>query len=92
MKESGIGLSEPEGSSTPQEDEESHLTWNHEGSQSLGHPPGSIQELDFRYVQLCLRVGPLTSGMEVVLVSVPCNWIPFLYMDCLSGRQCTYSC
>ena len=65
----------PEGSRTPQEDQQSQLAWAHGGSQS-------IQGLDLTpyiciYVQLGLHVGPLTMGAWAVFGSVACLWIPF---------------
>lgn len=45
---------------------------------------GGLQELDLdapytfvANVQLGLHLGPLTSGVEVVSVSVSCLWSPF---------------
>jgi hypothetical protein len=34
-----------------------------------------------------LHVGALASEASVVLVSLLCNWIPSLYLDCLVGVQ-----
>jgi hypothetical protein len=42
-----------EGSRTPQEDTQSQLTWDHGGSQSLGHQPWSMQELDLDPLHIC---------------------------------------
>jgi hypothetical protein len=70
------------GSSTPQGDPQSQLAWNHGGSQSLDHQPGSMQELDLTSytflasVKLGLHVGLLRSGEGVVSDSVSCCWIP----------------
>ena len=38
-------------------------------------------------VQLGLYVGPLTSGMGSVSISIPCHWIYFPCLDCLVGPQ-----
>lgn len=34
-----------------------------------------------------LHVGPLTNVHVAALVSVPCHWIPFPYLDFLGGPQ-----
>lgn len=68
-------------------DPQKQLTWDHKCSQSLGHQPENMQELDpdtIANVQLSLPLDPLTSKTEVV----PCHWIPFpLFLDCLVGPQ-----
>ena len=38
-------------------------------------------------MQLGVHVGPLTSGAGSVSVSVPCQWIPFPYLDCVLWPQ-----
>ena len=47
---------------TPQEDPQSQLTWDNEGSQSLDLDPYTF----VANVQLGLHMGPLTIGTEVV--------------------------
>jgi len=76
-------VSKLEGSKTSQEDLQRQLTWDHGGSQRLGHQPGSTKELDLdpytsvTNMRLGLHVGSLARGVGVVLVSVPCHWIFF---------------
>ena len=58
-------------------------SWDHGSSQSLGHQPGSMQQLDLdSYIfvanlKLGLHVDSLTSGTGAISVYVPYHWISF---------------
>ena len=80
------GLGEPEGPRTPQEDIQSQLTWDHRNSQSLGHQPGSMQELDLYPQHICrkyptwsLCVSPKKwNGSCLCLYPLPLDSLPLL--------------
>jgi hypothetical protein len=83
VEECGIEVSKSEVSRTPQEDPQSQLSMDRGGSQSLGHQPDIMQELDLDPLHICSKcsawpcMGPLTSGVGVVSGFAPCHWIPF---------------
>lgn len=67
--------------------------WDDGSSQSLGHQPGSIQELDLdpyifvTNMQFGLHMDPLTNGVGALLVFVYAIGSPSPYLDCLVGPQ-----
>ena len=76
------GFRGPKKTVTPQEDQESELTWTLGDSQRLNLQPKSIQGLDLSPphisdIQLGLSVGPPTTGVGVVPESIACQWIQF---------------
>jgi hypothetical protein len=75
---------DPEWIGTPQEDQQSQLTWTLGGSQRLSYQPKSIYGLDLTPsptyvadVQLNLHKGPPTIGAGAILESAACSWILF---------------
>ena len=83
IKELGKGLRDPKRTGTPQEDQQSKLTWTLGGSQRMNHQPKSMHGLDLctdgADEQLGVHAGPPTIGAEAVSESVACLlWILFL--------------
>ena len=62
------GLQAPEGTGTPQEDQQSQLTWTLGGSQRLNHQPKSIHGLDLVLPCICSKC-PAWSSCDS-----PNNW------------------
>ena len=83
MEVLGEGLKTLKMTGTPQEDQQSQLTWTLGGSQRLSHQPKSTHELNQGHgtyiadVQLSPHVGPLTTGAGAVPKAVAHLWTPF---------------
>lgn len=87
MEEWEEGLREAEGSSTPEEDLQSQLTWNYGGSQKLNHQPKSMHGLDLgtlyiwskytAWSSVCaLTTGELTLTLMPAFGSASPHWAP----------------
>jgi hypothetical protein len=88
VEELGIEVSKSEGSRTPKEDPQSHLTWAYGSSQKLNHKPWSMRgwggaegELDLDLLHICSRCAAWSSCDSPNQWNVgdsnsdPCHWV-----------------
>ena len=82
MKELGEGLKNSEVIGSPQEDQQSQLTWTFGDSQRLSHQPKSIHGLDLSFyptygveMQFGYHVGPSTTGASILLCCLPVDLV-----------------
>ena len=95
----GKGLRDPKRTGTPQEDQQSQLTWTLEVSHTLNHQPKSEHRLDLGSLHMCSRRAAWSSCGSLNNWSQGCPWACYLptcgshapkwtTSSGLSGRPC----
>ena len=87
MEESGEGLRDPKEKETPQEDQQSQLTWTLGGSQRLNHQPGTYMgslNICSRCVVFMWVPQQLEQGLSLDLLPV-CRFHSSSWLACLAS-------